>query len=286
MQDYVVVPGFTDWHVHTSLIDGSALAGSAIARVLDLGANPETISSVKTGEGDPQLLYAGAFLTAPGGYPSDRSWATTGSWRFVETLSDAHTHVKEMADCGACVIKVALNSSAGPVLSDELLLKIVTSARAHKLPVVVHAEGIGQAARARRAGAQYLAHTPFSEKLSDLEIKKQANQMTWISTLDIHGWGEPDENFFVAIDNLSRFAAGGGLVLYGSDMGNGPTATGLNMREIAALQKAGLTEEQIIRALTGPAPGIAGELSTLQTAIPGVPGQLDFAKAKPHPGEK
>ena len=96
---------FTDHHVHLQLVDHTLLAGSRIGRVVDLGANPEWIAGVaRHDSGDPHgsapempdaaarwhdspdsrrtiVEYAGAFLTAPGGYPSDRAWAPEGCAR-------------------------------------------------------------------------------------------------------------------------------------------------------------------------------------------------------------
>ena len=50
--------------------------------------------------------------------------------------------------------------------------------------------------------------------------------------------------------NVKAFVRLGGRLLYGTDMGNGPTPIGLNPRELASLASAGLTPEQQIAALT------------------------------------
>lgn len=280
---YIETDAFTDWHVHTELVgtelrDSATLRNNPVARVVDLGANPVNIVA------SDRVLFAGAFLTAPGGYPSDREWATPGSWRFIESSTDVQACVAEMVSYGASFIKVALNTVAGPVLSDELLCEVVTATTVKKVPVVVHAEGAGQAVRARLAGAKYLAHTPFSEKLSDTEIAEQAKQLTWISTLDIHGWGEKTEQYHIAIDNLSRFARQGGRVLYGTDMGNGPTVTGLSPRELGALREAGLSDKQILMALTGGKN--EPKLNGPKNIIPVEDGKLCFELAQRKTGQK
>ena len=46
--------------------------------------------------------------------------------------------------------------------------------------------------------------------------------MRIVSTLDIHGWGSDTPEIRTALDNLSRFHAAGGRVVYGTDLGNGP----------------------------------------------------------------
>jgi hypothetical protein len=54
-----------------------------------------------------------------------------------------------------------------------------------------------------------------------------------------------------AIDNLRRFRSHGGTVRYGTDLGNGPLPPGVNAREIRALQRAGLSPDEILSAMTG-----------------------------------
>ena len=277
--DGVIVGGFTDHHVHLQLVDSSLLPDSTLGRVIDLGGNPEILRSYagearfvslagapslnernlaprsssersETKRIDPtfddrrsvKIEFAGAFLTAPGGYPSDRDWAPAGSWRAV---TDVATAVTEMADAGASLIKVASNSTAGPVFGDEALRTIVELAAERGLPVVAHAEGAGEAQRAARLGIRMLAHAPFTERLSDDEIAEQAASVSWISTLAIHD-GEHRER---AVDNVRRFHAAGGTVLYGTDMGNGPTPVGLNPAEIAALREAGIDGADLLRSL-------------------------------------
>ena len=130
----VVTGGFTDWHVHLHLIDPTALAGSPITRVLDLGGDPASLAQLaQTAQAaslagadpnparPPEVLYAGAFLTPPGGYPSNRSWAPEATYREVATEADATAAVHEMATHGASAIKIASNREAGPVFSLSLI---------------------------------------------------------------------------------------------------------------------------------------------------------------------
>lgn len=197
-----------------------------------------------------ELLHAGAFLTPTGGYPSDRSWAPTESYREVRDASDAQEAVTEMVEARASAIKVASNSEAGPVFSDEVFTVIVQAARAAGLAVVAHAEGPGEALRAARLGATRLAHAPFTELLTRAELAELASTTSWCSTLDIHGWGKPTRELDIAVANVAGFVQQGGALRYGTDMGNGPTLTGLNPRELDALAAAGLTPEQQLAALT------------------------------------
>ncbi|WP_166785748.1 MULTISPECIES: amidohydrolase [Cryobacterium] len=200
--------------------------------------------------GLPEAVFAGQFLAAPGGYPSERSWAPKGSVRSVARATDAAAAVDDQLKLGASVIKVTLNAEAGPVLPRMVLAAITRHAHDRGAPVVAHAEGVGQALRAFEAGVDALAHTPFSERLGYELITAMAGRMAWISTLDIHGWGEPTDDFDRAVDNLRRFHRAGGQVLYGTDLGNGPLPVGLNMREVDALLGAGLSGDDVLRSLT------------------------------------
>ncbi|MFF7293564.1 amidohydrolase family protein [Microbacterium sp. NPDC008134] len=243
--DGVVTGGFTDHHVHLQLVETAGLSGSLLGRVVDLGANVTDIARLGAGIAPVRLEYAGAFLTAPGGYPSDRAWAPAGSVREIIDAAQAAEAVAEMADAGAYCVKVASNTAAGPVFGDELVRTIVDLAAARGLPVTAHAEGPGEAQRIARLGVARLAHAPFTEVLDDDEIAAQAASVAWISTLAIH----EDAARVTAIDNVRRFHAAGGAVLYGTDMGNGPTPVDLNPAEVNALRDAGLDDAALLRAL-------------------------------------
>ncbi len=116
---------------------------------------------------------------------------------------------------------------------------------------VIHAEGSGQAQRAISSGRVVLAHTPFTEILNDEVISFAAkNNVGWMSTLDIHGYGDYGDGFDIACVNLRRFISAGGTVFYGTDLGNGPLPLGINVRELTALQECGLSPAQLAESLS------------------------------------
>jgi imidazolonepropionase-like amidohydrolase len=231
---------FTDHHVHLDLVDPATVAAGGLARVLDLG------SAGPVPAGPVEVVRAGRMLTAVGGYPSTRSWAAGGLFRQVRPDEVGGAVAEQVAD-GAAVIKIALNADAGPVWPDDMLAAVVASAHAAGRRVVAHVEGPGQSARALTVGVDALAHAPFSERLPDAEIAGHARAVTWISTLRIHG--DPSH----ALDNVRRFQAAGGRILYGTDMGNGPSSGGLERDELVLLREAGLTLDDLLAALTGEA---------------------------------
>ncbi|WP_091227054.1 hypothetical protein [Microbacterium sp. 3J1] len=272
--DGVLVGGFTDHHVHLQLVDHTLLAASSLGRVVDLGADPRVLSELRSSLDDQGVAieFAGAFLTSVGGYPTDRDWAPVDSFREVADATAAEAAVGEMADAGASCIKVASNRTAGPVFDDALFGVIVENAHARGLPVVAHAEGRGEAQRVARLGADRLAHAPFTERLTDDEIAAQAASVSWISTLAIHGGAD----LRIALDNVRRFHAAGGTVLYGTDMGNGPTPVGVNGQEIAALRDAGITGAALLRAL---APQKPLDPASVLLRLPGTDADPTLARA-------
>lgn len=245
-----VLPGLCDAHVHSALVDLAALPGGGISYVWDLGGVPEQVAALAE-RGAPGMRYAGPFLIAPGGYPSDRSWAPAGSCREVRSADDADDAVGEARAGGATLIKVTAHAG-GPMLPAATMAALVSSARAAGLPVVAHAEGPGTVAAALDAGVEVLAHTPWTEELDDALVRDAAARMTWISTLDIHGWGEPTPEQDTAIGNLRRFLGHGGKVRYGTDLGNGPLPSAVNPRELGALLRAGMDPPGILAAMIAP----------------------------------
>lgn len=247
----IITGHFTDWHVHLQLVNPRMLSAGVIGRVLDLGGDPTVLDTLHR---DPPegitVEFTGAFLTAPGGYPSDRAWAPTGSVRELVSVSAAQRAVQEMARWGAFAIKLASNRDAGPVLGEETVRAIFAAAAQVGLPVVVHAEGAGEAMRLHGLGARVFAHTPFSEQLTADQLRAVARDSTWISTLDVHGWGVATEKYATALSNLGGFHRAGGNIRYGTDLGNGPLPTGLNARELAGFSAAGLNPMQQLATLT------------------------------------
>lgn len=231
--------GFTDHHVHLDLVDTDAIAAGALTRVFDLGGNPARTHRIDGVE----IVRAGQILTAVGGYPTDRAWAADAMAREV-TPDDVDAAITEQVAAGATLIKIALNSEAGPVWPDDLLGAVVAAVHDRGLRVIAHVQGTGQAARAATAGVDAFAHTPWTERLDDALLTHLAASVTWISTLRIHTAADRER----AIDNATRFHRAGGRILYGTDMGNGPSSGSVEHDELDALREVGLD----VRGLTPP----------------------------------
>lgn len=244
---HTMLPGVVDRHVHLGLVDHGPLTGGTLVEVHDLGWSPSQAAEWRTTPpGDVLVRAVGPFHTAPGGYPTGRAWAPADAVRAVVDTADARTAVADIVAGGFDGVKIALHA-AMPLLGEQVLRALVDAAHDAGLPALVHAEGPGQATRAIDAGANVLVHAPWSEPLPD-DVLERGKHMSWISTLAIHD----DAGRAVAIDNCRRFRAAGGTVVYGTDMGNGPTPVGPNPTEIRLLERAGLTGDDLLAAILGP----------------------------------
>ena len=275
----IALPSLTDHHAHLHLIDAHELPEHGIAGVVDLGGDPAALAR-RPRNGIPRVAYAGAFLTAAGGYPSRQGWAPPAILRQVTDPSTspgvaggAGAAVDEQAEFGASVIKIALNEDAGPVFDDGMLAVLVAAAHGHGLPVVAHVQGGDTARRAIEAGVDALAHTPFTAVLGPELIARAASTQAWISTLDIHRVDASARA--IAVANLTAFAAAGGRVLYGTDLGNGDLPVGVNTREISALRETGMSAASIVAAMTDPWPAHAGDGAGIATFVAGDSPQTD-----------
>lgn len=263
--DWFLMPGAVDHHVHIGLSDPKAVLRGGVTACRDLAWPPDRIFpladvSAATDFDGPLVTAVGPMITTPGGYPSRAGWCPPGGWLEVEGPEAAASAVERLKTEDPAAIKVALNSDAGPTLSDSELVAVCEAAHVRGLPVTAHVQGSGQTERALGAGVDELAHSPWDQRLSDDVIAAVARRMGIVSTLDIHSHGRRTPELDVAVDNLSRFAEAGGRVLYGTDLGNGPIPPGIHPGEAFHLAASGLSVGAILAAMTR---------STLEAGAPG-----------------
>jgi len=243
-----LMPGVVDRHVHLGLVSPADLDRGPVVEVHDLGSSAHDAAAWRQSPPDGVRVRAtGPFHTAPGGYPAGRPWVRDGWVRTVADATEAETAVADALAYEADALKIVLHGGA-PTLDDELLGLLIGLAHEAGLRVVAHAEGTGQVARAIDAGVDVLAHAPWSERLPD-ELLRRATRTTWLSTLAIHD--EPQRA--VAVDNVERFRAAGGTVVYGTDLGNGSSHAGPSLPELLALERAGIAGDDLIAAVVHPA---------------------------------
>jgi imidazolonepropionase-like amidohydrolase len=269
--DGFLMPAAADRHVHIGLADPGAVLLGGVTAVRDLAWPPDVIfpladASELPAFNGPLIRAAGPMLTAPGGYPTNDRWAPPGTGLEIRGAEEGAKAVVALADRGAAVIKVSLNAEAGPTPTDGELAAIVQSARERGLPVTAHVQGKGQAERAVGAGVNEFAHCPWSERLSEAVLEAAAKAVRIVSTLDIWSYGEVTAELRTAADNMARFRAAGGTVVYGTDLGNGAIPPGIDVREVLLLRETvGMTPDEILEALVaGPLePGAPADLIAL-----------------------
>jgi imidazolonepropionase-like amidohydrolase len=269
--DGFLMPAIADRHVHVRLADPGAVLLGGVAAVRDLAWPADDIFALADASelpsfNGPLIRAAGPMLTGRGGYPTKERWAPPGTGLELEGPEQTARAVNELARRGAGVIKVSLNAEAGPTPSDAELAALVESAHGRGLPVAAHVQGPGQAERAVGAGLDEFAHAPWTERLSEQLLEAAARTMRVVSTLDILSFGDVTPELRTACDNLVRFRAAGGQVVYGTDLGNGAIPPGIDVREALLLHEAvRMSPEEVLTAMTATRlePGAPADLIAL-----------------------
>jgi imidazolonepropionase-like amidohydrolase len=251
--DMTLLPGFIDAHVHIGFAEPRDVLAGGVTTVRDLGWPPKDIFplvrfSLSPGFVGPRVLAAGQMLTAPGGYPTRAAWAPPGTGCEVSGPGDAREAVRKQTYLGASVIKVALNPPVGPVLDLATLTAIVEAAHERGLKTTGHVHGVKELDKALAAGLDELAHMLMgTERIPSETIDRMVEQgMRVVPTLSVRfGWDRKR-----AISNLRSFKDAGGMIVYGTDLGNAGPRPGIDPREVKALVAAGLTGTDVVRAAT------------------------------------
>jgi imidazolonepropionase-like amidohydrolase len=242
-----LLPGFIDCHVHAELHNPAESLQGGITTMRDLGWQPERIfgrARQCRGSG-PWIIAAGGMLCARGGYPSRAGWAPAGTAIQVSSVAEAQSQVDAMVALGAGVIKVTLEPGAGPTLSPGILAAITARAHLRGRKVTAHVSTMPEIEKAIAGGVDELAHFAFD----DSRVSAQAMQrmirrkMAVCPTLGIN----PSP---ARLDNLARFQAQGGTVVYGTDLGNGAVRPGIDVPELEWMHRAGMTRAAVIGSAT------------------------------------
>jgi imidazolonepropionase-like amidohydrolase len=256
-----ILPGFINMHVHYShsKFNRRTWAQGGVTTVREVGARVnETDVFVKRDQLNAvpeyaRALTAGPIVTAPRGYPVGHFPPLT-----VTSPEDARQKIDQLIDDGADVIKIAMESGGGPILSLETAKAIVDTAHARGIPVTVHVTRLRDLIKALDAGVDNIAHM-IREPAPDAVIQRMVEAgVTWVPTL------EPFEGRDSG--NLRRFIDAGGVVAMGNDSGLlVGIVVGMPMPEIEYMQAAGMTPLEIIVASTRNAAYVCDRLSTLGT---------------------
>jgi imidazolonepropionase-like amidohydrolase len=225
-----LVPALIDAHVHLAVAGDPALVSReqvrrGIAAVLDLGA-PERLLPLR--HPPLRVRFSGPLLTAPGGYPT-QSWGTRGEGLELRTANDAKAAVQRLAQKGARFVKLALDPRF-PVLAPDVARAAADEGHRLGLLVAAHALDASSVRQALDAGADVLAHTPRDPLPADLLGQMKGRWV--VSTL---------RAFDVPPERLGALRDAGARVAYGTDLGNEDTAPGIDARELALLEMAGVS---------------------------------------------
>jgi imidazolonepropionase-like amidohydrolase len=231
-----LAPAAIDSHVHLAdLPEGDELARGGVAAAVDLAA---PTSFLAEDHAPLRVVAAGPMITAESGYPTE-GWGSDGYGLEVTTAAEATAAVDTLHALGARVVKLPL--AGGPTLDDTAFSAAIDRAHALGEPVVSHALGDTEAARAAALGVDVLAHTP-TEPLSAEGAAAWSGRAV-ISTLGAFGGRA------TTLANLAALRDAGATVLYGTDFGNTRTA-GIDAREVALLVDAGLSPSEVLTAMT------------------------------------
>jgi imidazolonepropionase-like amidohydrolase len=248
-----LVPGFIDAHVHIGLHSPQAVVAGGVTTVRDLGWPPGAIwplvaESRAAGFAGPAVLAVGPILTAPRGYPTRAGWAPPGTGLEVPDPAAAGAAIDRVRSEGAVAVKIALNPPVGPVFDGATLRAITTRAHEHGLKVTAHVYGLEQLHAALDAHVDELAHMLLGPaKIPDGTIARMVEQkMAVVPTLSIRSAVDR----WRAIDNLRRFLEAGGIVVYGTDLGNAGPRPGIDKREVSGMHWAGMSARAIIASAT------------------------------------
>lgn len=271
-----LVPGFIDAHVHIGFYPPGDVVAGGVTTVRDLAWPPEKIFPlvVRSRADDfdgPTIVAAGPMLTVPGGYPLHAAWAPEGTGVPLVSPAEAEDAVERVAAQGAIVIKVGLDPHVGPTPSKELLAAIVDAAHERGLKVTAHIYGLDELEKALVAGIDELAHMLMSsERIPGEVLERMVDaSLAVVPTLSCR-WGRDLE---VARDNLARFVTAGGLVIYGTDLGNDGPRPGIDPTEVSAMNAAGMPPLDIVRSATVDAAGWLG-LDETGILAPGMSGDI------------
>jgi enamidase len=272
LEGTTILPGLINTHVHDAY-DGmnlEAWAQAGVTTVRDLGfplnrARPWY--SLRTEFADnpryARLLVAGPLVTCPGGYPVSTNDFPSLT---VRSKEEAPRAIERLINSGADVIKIALESQAGPVLSPDIVSTIVETAHAQNIPVSAHVTQVKDLRRALDAGVDEIAHM-VTDYLPPYLIRRMVEEdVSCVPTLAVWKGQQPK-----IWDNLSRFVEAGGRVALGNDAGYlSGVIVGMPMNEIRAMKRTGMTPTQILVAGTSDAAIVCQKDQLLGTLKPGM----------------
>jgi len=287
-----LLPGLIDTHVHTQLHPVRRLISGGLTTVRDLGWASEIVlpfakKSADWGVLGPSVLAVGPIITEPDGYPSNAAWhgAQITAYEITSAIQ-ARELVQSLVKQGVWGMKIAVDDRRGPTLPSNVISALIEEAHHLGKKVTAHVGTIVELKKVLDAGVDELAHMLMAdEKIPDELIAQMvAGKVAVSSTLMFR----EAHDYATAIDNSARFLDQGGLLLYGTDIGNGgatPLITGptpgVEVREFIALTQAGMTPRQALISATRAAASWLG-VERVGQVTAGFQADLLLVRGAPH----
>ncbi len=301
-----LLPGFIHAHAHPGFkqmegadmprydeayLEGCLAAG--ITTVRDMGALDATPFPEIRAQRDclnasgkyPRIVSAGKFIAAPGGYGGIAPIAVTSKAEAADAIS-------RLAEAGADFVKTSLENgftpdTTLPKLAPELLAAICDAARERGLRVAAHmsqSEPLRTLVQAGITDAGHAPYDPMDDALIELMVKRNiimAPTLTLFRMLS-EKYGAPFLD--TALDNVRRFVKAGGRVAVGDDYIEPESpwyGPGLPYGELELLAQAGLTNMQVIIALTANGAEACGLKRETGALLPGMRADVVAVRGDP-----
>ncbi len=257
-----ILPGLIDAHVHLTLAgdpgsNARATLAAGFTTVLDLGSSDGAAlrlrDAIAAGEMEgPRVIAAGSWIGSTGGV-CEFGGAT------VRDAAEARARARGDLARGADVLKVCVTGWPKDAVSfpDSIELKaeplaaVMDVARTARRPVYAHAIGRAGALLAAAQGVRALAHTPVVDSAAAATLAGTGIRV--ISTLASLG---PRPGGAEVRRSFGLLLEVGVPVVLGTDAG--VLAHGKNAEELVALDEAGLTPAEALRAATVDAAALLG----------------------------
>ncbi len=285
-----VLPSLINAHVHegTSAYNLQRWAWDGVTTVRDLGVSETAL--VRFREQVPltperaRLVAAGPLITVPGGYPIVPFGG--GAATVVGSPEGARVLAERLLDGPADLLKLALETGAVfgrriPVLSSEEAQTLVRVAHGRGTKASAHITSVVDIELALEAGVDDLAHMAVDRLVpEDLLQRIVAQGVVWVPTLEL--W-ECTGQESLAIANLRRFVTAGGVVALGTDFAGYSCSwdLGIPWTELGLMERAGMTNMEIIVAATSHAAGVCNLEREVGTLEPGAVADLLVVEGDP-----
>jgi len=239
----------------------------------------------------PRIRSTGPGLVPPGALPSDQVLGLMGLMKFpapeVADPAQAADAAKKLLDQGVDAIKLFASSPRSPSLSESTFRAAADEAHRAGKPVFVHPNTGADVLTAVRGGADIIAHTtphsgPWDEtllaKMKERGVALTSTLTLWKYYMRHDRLSAQEKVTSTEIGQLRAWAAAGGEVLFGTDLGAveyDPT------EEYVLMSQAGMAFPQILASLTTAPASRFGDKNKLGRVAAGL--QADLAVFQQNP---